>query len=824
MKKTIIFSCLSLCGSYLFAAQLSPEEALNRVGGSVPTRGITYELKSNSPVMKLSPKDNSSFTSLYIFDSQPGFMIVSADDCASPLLGYGMEEFDPNDIPSQLEYWLDFYTQEIYSASLEGIEAFADTSDSLGAPVEPLVKTKWNQGDPYNLECPDFNGKRSAAGCVAVAMAQVMTAHKWPEKCQGGNLAYTSRYSSSYIKTLSLNFDDVTIDWDNLLDSYAGNKGTTANKEAVANLLKACGYSVQTYYAPGESTAYSEKTSPALYKYFNYSPYVQQVFRDYYSTADWEALIYSQLSQGLPVMYGGYTPDLGHRFVCDGYDGKGFFHINWGWGGMSDGYFRLSALDPSSQGIGGGSSGYYYNQDATINIAKPGVEIKDATPYMIYSTGNFLSSQIALHFAYDATETVNLGESVEFIRGTKTGIENTSSRAVKGAFGISLVAADGEITNLYTDSEVTINPNNKIDKQKVTLPEDLKEGVYSVYPVFRYDSDGSYMRLRCPMTAISSLKMKVADGQAVIAIEDYGYPTGTGAVFKTAVRVDSYFSMDFELLNEGRAPYYGTIGASLKKDGKTVAKTSETAIVDLAPGEESAFNLIGKFTATSGKLDPGTYELGLFDSNNNEIPMNEAVSVEVLAANTAATKMSATAFDYYADPNDPQVITFTGTLKCDSGEFGGQATVWIFHEDDEDVYYSAGTSFFFLGEGETYDFSTATTVDTPGDYYAYIYVNNNYIYKPYVLFSVPGEAGVESIEKNDFKVSPSFDGNNLYVTSDELIKGVRVLNMTGMEMLKVRLEPTETAVVNLENLVSGIYVALVETASNHIKSVRFIKK
>ena len=34
----------------------------------------------------------------------------------------------------------------------------------------------------------------------------------------------------------------------------------------------------------------------------------------------------------------------GHAFVCDGYDGKGYYHINWGWGGDSDAYFLLLVL------------------------------------------------------------------------------------------------------------------------------------------------------------------------------------------------------------------------------------------------------------------------------------------------------------------------------------------------------------------------------------------------------------------------------------------------------------------------------------------------
>ncbi len=58
-----------------------------------------------------------------------------------------------------------------------------------------------------------------------------------------------------------------------------------------------------------------------------------------------------------PILYGGQSTSVGHEFVCDGYDGNGYFHFNWGWGGMSDGYFILDALNPNSVGTGGGAGG-----------------------------------------------------------------------------------------------------------------------------------------------------------------------------------------------------------------------------------------------------------------------------------------------------------------------------------------------------------------------------------------------------------------------------------------------------------------------------------
>ena len=74
-----------------------------------------------------------------------------------------------------------------------------------------------------------------------------------------------------------------------------------------------------------------------------------------YTYDNWIDLIYNELYQGRPVVYGGEGTDVGHEFVCDGYmyEGGDLFHINWGWGGMSDGYFVLSVLNPDEQGIGG---------------------------------------------------------------------------------------------------------------------------------------------------------------------------------------------------------------------------------------------------------------------------------------------------------------------------------------------------------------------------------------------------------------------------------------------------------------------------------------
>lgn len=71
------------------------------------------------------------------------------------------------------------------------------------------------------------------------------------------------------------------------------------------------------------------------------------------------------------MYYEGNGDGGGHAFVCDGYDSAtGLFHFNWGWSGSGNGYYRLSALNPTVQGTGGNSAGYNYTQDIIRGLKK----------------------------------------------------------------------------------------------------------------------------------------------------------------------------------------------------------------------------------------------------------------------------------------------------------------------------------------------------------------------------------------------------------------------------------------------------------------------
>lgn len=155
-----------------------------------------------------------------------------------------------------------------------------------------------------------------------------------------------------------------------MLDNYGGGE-TTAQASAVATLMLLCGQALAMDYTTDGSSAGSSIQAMALRRYFGYDETVRIVERNTFGTNEWESLIYTEIANGRPVLYGGYSSGGGHAFVVDGYDGNGLFHVNWGWGGLGDSYFLLSILNPSNNdGIGSSSSmdGYSLGQTAVVGI------------------------------------------------------------------------------------------------------------------------------------------------------------------------------------------------------------------------------------------------------------------------------------------------------------------------------------------------------------------------------------------------------------------------------------------------------------------------
>lgn len=358
------------------AEPITRQQAMQRANAFLQKQKGAKTLSAVSNRAKLAPRRNTASTTepYYVFNrgKQEGFIIVSGDDRTIDVLGYcDNGEFDYSQAPDAMKEWLNSYAQQIEYLQEHPTEPAASAIPTHPA-IPQLMTTKWNQGDPYNQQCPMyFSLGRSVTGCVATAMAQILYYQraKSVTETQAAMPAYNTTTEHATFGRLHVEGipQGSHIDWANMCDSYTGSE-TSVQKKAVADLMHYCGVSVEMDYTNSSSGAYTINVVDALKKYFGYGESVRYVYQAAYSNTDWDALLYAELANGNPFYLSGYNSQGGHAFVCDGYDGNHRFHINWGWGGSSDGYYLLNKLTPGSQGIGGTTDGYSNGEAAIIGI------------------------------------------------------------------------------------------------------------------------------------------------------------------------------------------------------------------------------------------------------------------------------------------------------------------------------------------------------------------------------------------------------------------------------------------------------------------------
>lgn len=320
----------------------------------------------------------ASSPALYVFGLQhaEGFVIVAGDDAVSPILGYSERgTFRAHDIPAHVQYWLDEYERQIVWAQENDVAPSQETVDRWnnigasstdGAGAVYLPTALWNQKAPYNNQCPEIDGVRSVTGCVATALAILMKYHRWPEVGEG-QAAYLTKTYKKYVSAVF----NKTYDWDNMPDEYIAGSYTEEQAAAVAMLMQHCGVISLMDYNPTFSSAYPRTALLGLAEHMRYDVSAYELYRNWYSQAEWNAMIRHEIDENRPVVYGGRTSSAGHQFVVHGYNADGYFNINWGWGGSYNGLFLLSALTPSGQGTGGTAGGYNYSQNAMFSLKKP---------------------------------------------------------------------------------------------------------------------------------------------------------------------------------------------------------------------------------------------------------------------------------------------------------------------------------------------------------------------------------------------------------------------------------------------------------------------
>ena len=475
MRK-ILSSFIALMFSVaLFAAPRTVEEAADiaaRFTNSQPQLSRLHKAPRKAADMRLVHKTNmpnSAEPALYIFNqnTDEGFVIVSADDNAIEILGYSDEgSFDASNIPSNMQFFLEYYAERVAAAQPATHKANSvRKAKAAVTPVSPLLGgIKWDQGTPYNDLCPMDKKTRAYTGCVATAAAQIMRYYKWPEKGQG---SHTDNWTSDAGKsgTETVDFSKTTYDWANMLEYYSKSNYNTTQANAVATLMYHVGVSCDMQYGGDESNgsgAYTNDMGEALVSYFSYKN--TATYKKNQTTNQLKSLFTTELLAGRPVLMGGESSDGGHEFVCDGIDEDGYFHINWGWGGSSNGFFALNALDPDQQGAGGSASGAGFSKNIDCVI---GIE-PDKNP--VHVTGVTISPasatiKIKERFALSATITPDDASNKGMVWST-----SDKNIATVSADGVVVGVAAGEAT-----ITVSTNDGNKTSTCVITVSNEVME-------------------------------------------------------------------------------------------------------------------------------------------------------------------------------------------------------------------------------------------------------------------------------------------------------------------------------------------------------------
>ncbi len=361
MKNYILMLVMFLIFISSYAVSISEVEAKRVALGLFVHKGGSPD--SELAIDKLSARGQQA--DIYVINFKPtGFVILSGDDRAYPILAYSLTDIFPmNDLPDHVAWFIGEYQRTIneirenHTLSVDSTWQKLRNADyssfTISRDVAALLSTTWDQGWPYNSMCPaDGSGPGGHvwAGCTATAMAQIMK--RWNHPVTGNS---SHSYTAGSYGTLSANFGASTYNWAAMPNS------TSSVNSSISTLLYHCGVATNMDYSPTGSGAYLTDARTALVTYFRYNSGAAYYEASNYSTSTWASMLTSDLDLGRPILYQGYSPSSGHAWVLDGYQATNYFHFNWGWSGSYNGYFYLNNLNP-------GSYTFNQNQGAVMHI------------------------------------------------------------------------------------------------------------------------------------------------------------------------------------------------------------------------------------------------------------------------------------------------------------------------------------------------------------------------------------------------------------------------------------------------------------------------
>jgi hypothetical protein len=863
MKRIVYLFILSLLTFQLYGKEIQVDKAkevalkfLQQNSNTNFKSVALYDLKYLGDITSVNHMVSSSLKSatlespqLYFFGitDSAGFIIVSADDVAIPVLGYSYDaKICKTNLPTNFQKWIEGYKQQINFLRSNKIKQTKEIAEqwngdnsmlkSVNKSVNPLVTTQWNQAPYVNDKCPyDYGyGERAVTGCPATAMAQIMRYWKYPSKGVGFHSYQHDKYG-----TLSANFGSTTYNWDampNLINS---------TNDAVALLMYHCGVAVEMSYNvaeeggsasyviidPGNYYPETKTVQYALKTYFGYDASLQGLQRENYSDNDWKNILKSELDAGRPIQYAGFGQG-GHTFVCDGYDQNSYFHMNWGWGGLYDAFFLLDALNPGEGGIGAGDNSYNDYQQALIGI-KPASSSTPDNPVQTEELQLFADVTVSSSsLSYGSSFTVH----TNMLNGGTSTFNGDYCAAVfdKNDAFIDFVEIIPNVSlesNYYYTNGIDFTSNGLL----TMLP-----GSYNIY-IFARPTDGewvcltgaenSYINNYCGIDVTFENDIRLYSKMNVLTEQIY-----TGGALSVDVNIANYSDNDFT----------GRFDLSLYDlNGEYVATVEEKTNMSLYSYYYDEYT----FTTNSLNVEPGTYLLALshmWDGSDYElsgstsefinpiklIVKGQPVYKDIYENNDLVE--DAYDLDLSFSNNETEVRTTGSTIHVGND--------WDFYSVtlDPNYYYSVNARLndaYNSGDGNSYSVDCLFLYSTDGENWSdvyddvmpdQLYVTGSrklyFVISPYFL----GETGTylfdinlqrsktplsnKLLEKNAFSVSPNPCFDKVTISSDEEMQKYNLYDISG-RLLKSEGIVGKKHVLDISAINKGTYILRIESAN-----------
>ena len=571
--------------------------------------GVTIDQKAMTKARKQGSKGEITLSqeSYYVFPNanSKGFTIVSGDDRLPEIVGYSSQgSYDENNLPEGFISFMKAY-QNLYNKvnlgdaealkNLAEIKAWRNKKNASAAStsaVAPLLgNIEWDQTSPYNNMCPRYDSVHVAAtGCVATAMAQVMAYYKYPKQLKADIPGYVNRWNGIPMEIPTITREEGIYDWDNMLPKYNKEANATQQqKDAVAKLMYHCGAAVQMNYGPESAASVS---ASKLAKYFGYdADLMMDLNRSTFTLDKWMQIIDTELAAGRPVLYGGQASDGGHQFICDGKDGEGLYHINWGWSGSQNGYFDLSLLNPEKGGTGSGNSTEGYNRlcSMTIGIA-PDNGVVDAPLATVPDIK-------AMNYGFLETTTKDTRENPDeaFDFWLDYGLGNQTYQAFSGYVALGILQKDGSYRIVSQKAHINVDPipgEGMISVVDVNfrVNEAFEVGTVTLCPL--YSKDGENWTLCDVPSSFPSVMLKITKTKMDVISPLTAQVTGP-----EKLETGAYGTFQVTLSNLSDLEYFGYIDVSFsdKAERENASLARELYVSVPAHGSVTrTFNLLPK--------------------------------------------------------------------------------------------------------------------------------------------------------------------------------------------------------------------------------------